>query len=143
MLALCAVLLIFNLLTSTQDIATDGLAIEILTSSQVASGNIAQVVGYKIGAIIGGGLLAWLSDYITWSVIFFLLAAIYASAVIAVKNLVPAKCRPTFDISIDVPYPSDAKAQHLNDKKNIEGEECNSLLTSENYTTVTNKNFSS
>lgn len=87
--SLCIILLVFNLLTSTQDIATDGLAIEILTSSQVASGNIAQVVGYKCGAILGGGLLAWLSDYISWSAIFIFLTLIYAVAVAVVKLCVP------------------------------------------------------
>ena len=86
---LCVILLLFNFLTSTQDIATDGLAIEILTSSEVASGNIAQVVGYKFGAIIGGGLLAWLSEYISWSSIFLCLCSIYATAVVAVKLFVP------------------------------------------------------
>ena len=87
--SLCIILLIFNFLTSTQDIATDGLAIEILTSSQVASGNIAQVVGYKFGAIIGGGLLAWLSDRISWSAIFIFLTLIYTVAVAVVKVCVP------------------------------------------------------
>ncbi|KAL8624875.1 hypothetical protein ACOMHN_016171 [Nucella lapillus] len=103
---LCVVLLAFNFLTSTQDIATDGLAIEILTSTQVASGNIAQVVGYKFGAIIGGGVLAWLNDYITWSSIFIFLTLIYASAMVMVKVFVPES--KIVEKTLDVPAPTDA-----------------------------------
>ncbi|XP_070176914.1 major facilitator superfamily domain-containing protein 3-like [Littorina saxatilis] len=103
---LCVILLIFNFLTSTQDIATDGLAIEMLTSSQVASGNIAQVVGYKFGAIIGGGLLAWLSDHISWSAIFIFLTMIYAMAVFVVKFHVPESGHASTELTIEVSEPT-------------------------------------
>lgn len=105
LLPLCSILFLFNFLTSTQDIATDGLAIEILTASEIANGNIAQVVGYKIGAIVGGGLLTWLSDYFSWGTIFTTLALNYAMAVYVVKNLVP-KCRYAY-IEMTVPEPQD------------------------------------
>ena len=105
LLSLCIILLIFNFLTSTQDIATDGLAIEILTSSQVASGNIAQVVGYKFGAIMGGGLLAWLSDHISWGTIFIFLTLIYAAAAMVVKLCVPNSSFHFTEVTLEVPDP--------------------------------------
>ncbi|XP_071101577.1 major facilitator superfamily domain-containing protein 3-like [Haliotis cracherodii] len=87
---LAAILFLFNLLTSTQDIAVDGLAIQILSSSELAHGNIAQVVGYKIGAVVGGGLLTWLSDYLNWMMLFQCLAAVYVFAVFAAWMFIPS-----------------------------------------------------
>lgn len=75
---LACVLFLFNLLTSTQDIAVDGIAIQILTSSELAYGNIAQVVGYKVGTLVSGGVLTWLSDHMPWSVLFFVLVGVYS-----------------------------------------------------------------
>ena len=40
-------------------------------------GNIAQVVGYKTGALFGGGVLGWLSSWYPWQQLFLLLFAIY------------------------------------------------------------------
>ena len=91
---LAIVLFMFNLLTSTQDIAVDGLAIQILATSELASGNIAQVVGYKIGAIFSGGLLTWLSEFFGWTSLFFSLALVYSMAYICVLKVVPSE-RPT------------------------------------------------
>ena len=82
------ILLLFNLLTATQDIAVDGLAIQILATSELASGNIAQVVGYKFGSVFSGGLLAWLSD-ISWDMIFLGLALVYLMAYFIVLKVVP------------------------------------------------------
>lgn len=76
-LELAVILFLFNLITSTQDIAVDGIAIQVLTSSELGYGNIAQVVGYKFGAIFGGGILTWLSDYLEWTILFLCLALIY------------------------------------------------------------------
>ena len=88
---LAIVLFTFNLLTSTQDIAVDGIAVQILATSELASGNIAQVVGYKIGAIFSGGLLTWLSEFFDWASLFFSLALIYFMAFICVLKVVPGR----------------------------------------------------
>ncbi|XP_076464989.1 major facilitator superfamily domain-containing protein 3-like isoform X2 [Babylonia areolata] len=111
---LCVILLAFNFLTSTQDIATDGLAIEILTTSQVASGNIAQVVGYKFGAVIGGGLLAWLSDHISWSPIFIFLTLTYASAMVMVKIFVPESTHSLVERPLQIQATFDSEFQICN-----------------------------
>lgn len=82
------VMFLFNLITSTQDIAVDGIAIQVLTSSELAYGNIAQVVGYKFGAICGGGVLSWISDYVEWTILFICLALVYVFSLIFVQIFV-------------------------------------------------------
>lgn len=55
---------VFMLLASTQDIATDGLAVRILGASERGVGNGIQVGGFYLGQILGGGLI--LIVYGTW-----------------------------------------------------------------------------
>ena len=52
------------------DIAVDGLAVDILHADELGYGNAAQVIGYKIGMLTGGGLLVWLSNRIDWDGLF-------------------------------------------------------------------------
>ncbi|XP_062616051.1 major facilitator superfamily domain-containing protein 3-like [Saccostrea cucullata] len=87
---LAIVLFLFNLLTSTQDIAVDGIAIHVLSEAELGYGNIAQVVGYKLGSIFGGGVLIWLSDYFEWSYLLFSLAFVYVISLMNVAVLVPS-----------------------------------------------------
>ena len=49
---LCVVVFCLNLFASTQDIAVDGIAIQILSPEELGAGNTVQVVGYKVGVII-------------------------------------------------------------------------------------------
>lgn len=49
--------LFINFLIATQDIAVDGLAVEILSVEERGGGNALQAGAYKIGMLIGGGLL--------------------------------------------------------------------------------------
>ncbi|KCV70017.1 hypothetical protein H696_03484 [Fonticula alba] len=49
---------LLNSLSSAQDIAVDGLAIDILSETELGSGNSIQVVGFKAGMFIGGASLA-------------------------------------------------------------------------------------
>ncbi|MDH5493396.1 MAG: MFS transporter, partial [Myxococcales bacterium] len=60
-LLLVAVFLI-NLLAATQDIATDALAVEALRPTERGLANGLQVAGYRVGMIVGGGLLLILFD---------------------------------------------------------------------------------
>ncbi|XP_020904150.1 major facilitator superfamily domain-containing protein 3-like [Exaiptasia diaphana] len=66
-----------NVMAASQDIAVDTLALRILDSSDLGKGNIAQVVGYKTGALIGGGFLVWLSGYTSWDTVFLVLSIFY------------------------------------------------------------------
>ncbi|KAH9285381.1 Major facilitator superfamily domain-containing protein 3 [Echinococcus granulosus] len=68
-------LLIFNFCAATLDIAVDSLAIGMLSHSELSRGNTAQVVGYKFGAIVGGGLLF---SFFSSTVVFAALCGFYA-----------------------------------------------------------------
>jgi MFS transporter, PAT family, beta-lactamase induction signal transducer AmpG len=59
-----------NLFAATMDIAVDGLAVDMLEPHELGWGNIAQVVAYKIGMVIGGGILLWASQWIGWRGLF-------------------------------------------------------------------------
>ena len=63
---LMAVLFLLNLTAATQDIATDGLAVSRLAPHLRGLGNSVQVIGYKIGMIVGGGFLLWLVARFGW-----------------------------------------------------------------------------
>ena len=45
--------------------------------------NAAQVVGYKVGVLFGGGVLLWLTDYTSWGVSFFILSGVYMTSAAA------------------------------------------------------------
>ncbi len=83
-----ATIFIMNFCASIQDIAVDGLAIDILRDNDLGYGNAIQVVGYKIGMLISGGFLVWLSSYIGWGNIFYVICGIVA---IPVLLLIPYK----------------------------------------------------
>lgn len=70
------VLLSLNLVGATQDIATDGLAVNILKSDQQHWGNTFQVVGSRLGFIVGGGAVLWALDWLHWQTTFLCLAGI-------------------------------------------------------------------
>ncbi|MBM4343968.1 MAG: MFS transporter [Deltaproteobacteria bacterium] len=70
--------LALNFAAATQDIAVDGLAVHLLGQSGLGWGNAAQVVGYKAGMIVGGGVLVWASAPLGWPAVFALMAALYA-----------------------------------------------------------------
>ena len=66
---------LMNLFSATQDIATDGLAVNILSEQERGIGNGVQVAGYRVGMILGGGLLlAWFS-VLGWRYSLWILAA--------------------------------------------------------------------
>lgn len=59
-------LFLVNLFAATQDIATDGLAVRILDTHERGLGNGVQVSSYRVGIIIGGGLLLLVLDSWGW-----------------------------------------------------------------------------
>ncbi|MDP2269868.1 MAG: MFS transporter [Archangium sp.] len=68
--------LMMNLFAATQDIAVDGLAVDLLEPRELGGGNAAQVVGYKIGILTGGGLLVGLFAKGSWSTLFLTMAGL-------------------------------------------------------------------
>lgn len=65
---------LINLVAATQDIATDGLAVRTLDFHERGLGNGIQVAGYRLGLIMGGGLLLYLMGIWSWQGSFLLLA---------------------------------------------------------------------
>lgn len=78
MFMLAVNILVMNIAAATQDCAVDGLAVDILAENELGYGNSAQVVGYKAGMILSGGLLVWLSGYYGWNMQFVVMALIAA-----------------------------------------------------------------
>jgi PAT family beta-lactamase induction signal transducer AmpG len=81
--ALLATVLAMNLWAATQDIATDGLAVDLLGDGDLGWGNSAQVIGYKVGMMTGGGLLVWLAGHAGWNALFDGMAALQALCMVA------------------------------------------------------------
>lgn len=81
---LLALVLLMNFLAATQDVAVDGLAVQLLGARELGVGNAAQVVGYKVGMLTGGGLLVWLSGEVGWRGLFWGMAALCLAVMTAV-----------------------------------------------------------
>lgn len=77
---LLGLVFVMNLLAATQDVAVDGLAVDLLGEDDLGPGNAVQVVGYKLGMILGGGVLVWASATLAlgWSALFAGMAAVTA-----------------------------------------------------------------
>ncbi|MFD6388489.1 MFS transporter [Nocardia sp. NPDC060259] len=76
-------IVVVNLLSATQDVATDGLAVRLLGPRQRGLGNGIQVGAYRIGMIVGGGALLWMFAVSGWRMLFL------AMAVLIVLTTVP------------------------------------------------------
>lgn len=55
-----------NLIAAVMDVAVDGLAVDRIRERQLGVANIAQVVGYKVGMLLGGGLMLVASEELGW-----------------------------------------------------------------------------
>jgi len=83
------VLLAMNAIAATLDVAVDGLAVDLLAVEELGRGNVAQVVGYKLGMLAGGGVLVWASAVVGWSGLFLLMALAILVAVAVTLRLAP------------------------------------------------------
>jgi MFS transporter, PAT family, beta-lactamase induction signal transducer AmpG len=75
---------VVNLLIATQDIASDGLAVDILVENERGIANGIQVAGYRLGMIVGGGILLIIYDNFGWEITFSAMAALVIIASIPV-----------------------------------------------------------
>ena len=69
---------VFLFLAATQDIASDGLAVQILSVDERGVGNGIQVGGYYLGQILGGGLMLVLFSRYGWTTALLAMAAMLA-----------------------------------------------------------------
>ena len=76
-LVLC---LAVNLVSATQDIAADGLAVGMLAPGERGAGNAVQVGVHRMGMIVGGGLLLRTWGVLGWSGTFLTMAGMIALA---------------------------------------------------------------
>src|SRR5262245_60512488 len=66
----------FNFVAATQDIVTDGLAVRMLDTRDRGLANGIQVGAYRLGMVLGGGVLLIVFSRTTWTVMFLCMAAI-------------------------------------------------------------------
>lgn len=71
-----AALLLFNLLAAMQDVATDGLAVRLLSAQERGLGNGLQVGAYRLGMVLGGGWLLWVFAKSGWQTMFLGMAGL-------------------------------------------------------------------
>jgi MFS transporter, PAT family, beta-lactamase induction signal transducer AmpG len=76
LLPLMALVILINLVSATQDIAADGLAVSVLTPDERGLGNGLQVGAYRVGMIAGGGLLLGLIDDLGWATSFAVMVSL-------------------------------------------------------------------
>jgi PAT family beta-lactamase induction signal transducer AmpG len=75
LLAVVVLFFVLNVLAATQDVAVDGLAVDLLRDEELGPGNASQVAGFKLGNLFGGGVLLALSGWLGWSGDFAVMAA--------------------------------------------------------------------
>jgi MFS family permease len=78
---------IFNIVAASQDIVTDGLAVRLLDIRERGLANAVQVGAYRVGMILGGGLLLWIFAKADWSTMFLCMSVLLAITVIPVLTL--------------------------------------------------------
>ncbi|WP_239576545.1 MFS transporter [Archangium primigenium] len=81
---LMGAVLLVNLLAATQDVATDGLAVELLAPAERGWGNGIQVAGYRVGMILGGGLMLLVFARLGWRPTLWSLGAMLLVATVPV-----------------------------------------------------------
>ena len=75
---------VINLASATQDIATDGLAVQTLEPRQRGLGNGIQVGAYRVGMIVGGGGLLWLFSIAGWRSLFVAMSVLLLALTVPV-----------------------------------------------------------
>jgi len=75
---------VINLASATQDIATDGLAVQTLGPRQRGLGNGIQVGAYRVGMIVGGGGLLWLFSLAGWRSLFVAMSILLVALTVPV-----------------------------------------------------------
>ena len=88
---LLAVLFCANVISATQDIATDGYAITRLRPEWRGLGNSIQVVGYKLGMVMGSGGLLWLVSRHGWQASYGSLACLMLLVIVPVLFMEDAR----------------------------------------------------
>lgn len=92
---LVVTVLLCNLVAATQDVATDGLAVETLPEAERGLGNGVQVAGYRLGMVLGGGVLVQLFDRWGWTASFGTAALALLAVTVPILLVPPAPRLPS------------------------------------------------
>ena len=92
-------LMIANFVSATQDVATDGLAVEALRNSQYGAANGLQIGGFSLGMVIGGSLSVIVYAHGGWFITFSLLAFATFLSLLPVLLIVEPRERPRADLA--------------------------------------------
>ena len=98
---------LLNLIAATQDVATDGLAVDLLGRAERGLGNGVQVASYRVGMILGGGLILIVLERLGWSLALLLMAALLALATIPVlraREPAPRSPEPSSSSAPSLPH---------------------------------------
>ena len=68
--------LVFSVIAASQDVITDGLAVRMLDAKERGLANAIQVGAYRVGMILGGGLLLVIFAREGWEVTFLTMAGL-------------------------------------------------------------------
>jgi MFS family permease len=86
---------LLNVISATQDIATDGFAVDLLVGRERGYANGVQVAGYRAGMVASGGLLLVVLERIGACAAFSILAV--ATVVLSVPLLFTTEAPPRLD----------------------------------------------
>ena len=106
--ALMVAMFVLNLIAATQDIATDGLAVELLPPAERGFANGLQIAGYRIGMVVGGSTLLAIYAIVGHAPVFAIMAGLTALSTLPV--LVAAE-PPT--VTAEKPLEPDVHFLHL------------------------------
>jgi PAT family beta-lactamase induction signal transducer AmpG len=82
-LRLAALASVVALLSSLQDVVIDAYNADTLAPHERAAGSAAYVLGYRTALVVTGTLALIMADYLPWSTIYAIMAALMAIGVIA------------------------------------------------------------
>lgn len=86
-LLMFSAVLLFNLIAASQDVVTDGLAVRLLDARERGLANAIQVGAYRLGMVLGGGVLLWVFARTSWPVMFMTMAALLVLTTLPVLTL--------------------------------------------------------
>jgi predicted MFS family arabinose efflux permease len=92
---LACALFVLTIFVVTQDIATDALAVENIAPAQRGLGNSVQVAGYRLGMIVGGGVLLAIFSHLGWA------GTLWGLAGLMLLGLIPLWFWQPADVKVD------------------------------------------
>ncbi|GAA3288814.1 MFS transporter [Dactylosporangium vinaceum] len=82
--AVVLVCTVYVLLSATQDIAVDAIAVRLLAQDERGTGNGVQLAGVSLGTVLGGGVCLVAYDRLGWAAAVLLLAGLTAAGLVTV-----------------------------------------------------------